>query len=139
MYSRKLRYYCEAHTIRVLTNQPQNDIFGNMDSSERIGKWTTELSEHIINFEKCSAIKLQILADFMAEQTYLESQADIVQESHWLVYCDRSWGSTVAGAVTILTSPSIIKLHYVTRLQFASETDKCTNNIAKYEDILLGL
>jgi ribonuclease HI len=30
-------------------------------------------------------------------------------------------------------------LCYVARLQFTNEADKCTNNIAKYEAILLGL
>jgi ribonuclease HI len=39
----------------------------------------------------------------------------------------------------MLVSPSGIKLHYVVRLQFYSEVDKCTNNIAEYEAILLGL
>jgi ribonuclease HI len=48
-------------------------------------------------------------------------------------------GATGAGATTILTSPSGIKLCYVARLQFNSKVDKCTNNIAEYEAILLGL
>jgi ribonuclease HI len=30
-------------------------------------------------------------------------------------------------------------LHYAARLQFTNEIDKCTNNIAEYEAILLGL
>jgi ribonuclease HI len=38
-----------------------------------------------------------------------------------------------------LTSPSGIKLCYAARLQFAGETDKCTNKIAEYEAILSGL
>jgi ribonuclease HI len=37
-----------------------------------------------------------------------------------------------------LTSLSGIKLWYAARLQFVGETDKCTNNIAEYEAILLG-
>jgi hypothetical protein len=36
MCSRKLQHYFEAHTIRVLTNQPLHDIFGNRDNSGRI-------------------------------------------------------------------------------------------------------
>jgi hypothetical protein len=36
--ARKLRHYFESHTIRVLTNQPLNDIFGNRDDSGRISK-----------------------------------------------------------------------------------------------------
>jgi ribonuclease HI len=45
----------------------------------------------------------------------------------------------VAGAEAILISPSRIKLRYTARLQFTKEADKCTNNIAEYEAILLGL
>jgi hypothetical protein len=44
-------------------------MFGNMDSSGRISKCAIELSEYIVDFEKPSAIKLQILADFVAEWT----------------------------------------------------------------------
>jgi hypothetical protein len=55
--ARKLQYYFEAHAIKVLTNQPTNDIFSNRDRSGRISKWTMELSEHIVDFEKHGAIK----------------------------------------------------------------------------------
>jgi ribonuclease HI len=75
----------------------------------------------------------------MAEWTEPQSQVDIVQESPWLVYYDGAWGSTKAGAAAILTSPSGIKLRYAAILQFAGKTDKCTNNIAEYEAILLSL
>jgi hypothetical protein len=67
MSLRKLRHYFEAHIIKVLTNQPLNDIFGNRDSSKRISKWAMELSEYVIDFEKRSAIKSQVLADFVVE------------------------------------------------------------------------
>jgi hypothetical protein len=57
MSARKLCHYFEAHTIKVLTNQPLNEIFGNRDSSERISKWAMELSEHVVDFEKHSSIE----------------------------------------------------------------------------------
>jgi hypothetical protein len=57
MSDRKLYHNFEAHRVRVLTNQSLNDIFGNRDCSGRVGKWATELSEHMIDFEKRSAIK----------------------------------------------------------------------------------
>jgi hypothetical protein len=102
MSARKLRNYFDAHTIRVLTDQPLHDIFGNGDNSERIGKWAIELSEYIVDFEKRSAIKSQILADFMADWTELRYQADdSAQESPCLVYCVGAWGSTRVGAVAI--------------------------------------
>jgi ribonuclease HI len=133
MSAHMLRHYFEAHIIKVLTNQPLNDIFGNRDNSERINTWATELSEHVVDFEKRSAKKSQILADFMAEWTEPGSAIEgAVPELTWLVHCDRAWGATGFRAVGI-------KLRYTSRLQFNSEADKCTNNIAKYETILLGL
>jgi hypothetical protein len=63
MSSRKLRHYFETHTIKALTNQPLNNIFSNRDSSRRINKWAMELSEYVIDFEKRSTIKSQVLAD----------------------------------------------------------------------------
>jgi ribonuclease HI len=76
----------------------------------------------------------------VADWTEHRSQVDNnTQESPWLVHCDGAWGSTRAGATAILVSPSRIKLCYATRLYFTNETDKCTNNITKYETILLGL
>jgi hypothetical protein len=99
-----------------------------------------ELSEHVVDFEKCNAIKSQVLADFISEWTEPGFAAEgVVHESSWLIYCDGAWGTIGAGAVAILTSHSGIKLHYAVRLQFNNEADKCTNNIVEYEAILLGL
>jgi hypothetical protein len=67
MSARKLHHYFEAHMIRVLTNQPLNDIFGSRDSSGQISKWAMELSEHVVDFKKRSVLKSQIIADFIAE------------------------------------------------------------------------
>jgi hypothetical protein len=69
MSARKLRHYFEAHTIKVLTNQLLNDILGNRDSCGRISKWAIELSKYVVDFEKRSMIKSQILVDFVAEWT----------------------------------------------------------------------
>jgi hypothetical protein len=67
MSARKLWHYFEGHRVRVLANQPLNDIFGNCDSLGRIGKCAMELSKHVIDFEKRSSIKSQVLADFIAD------------------------------------------------------------------------
>jgi rhodanese-related sulfurtransferase len=114
--ARKLWHYFEAHTIKVLTNQPLND------------------------FKKRSAIKSQVLVDFVAEWMVPGSAADSeVPETPWVVYCNGAWSAIGARAVAILISPLGIKLRYAARMQFNSEVDKCTNNIAEYEAILLGL
>jgi ribonuclease HI len=48
-------------------------------------------------------------------------------------------GATRVGAAAILISPLGIKLCYAARMQFNNKADKCTNNIAEYEAILMGL
>jgi hypothetical protein len=140
MSARKLRHYFEAHKVRVLTNQPLNDIFRNHDSSGRIGKWTMELSEHVIDFEKRSAIKSQILAYFIADYTESSSYTEgTVVDTSCQVHCVGAWGVSRAGAAVILKSPLGIKLRYTARLHFTVEADKYSNNIAEYEAVLLGL
>jgi ribonuclease HI len=140
MSVKKLRHYFEAHRVRVLTNQPLNDIFGNWGSSGRNGKWAMELSEHVIDFEKRSAIKSQMLADFITDWTKHSSYIKgTVVDMPWQVHCDGAWGVSGAGAAAILISPSGVKLRYAAWLQFTAETDKCRNNIVEYEAVLLGL
>jgi hypothetical protein len=122
MSARKLHHYFEAHKVRVLTNQSLNDIFGNRDCSGRIGKWAMELSEYVVDFKKRNATKSQVLADFITDWTkpsnYTES---LLTDTPWQVYCDGAWGTSGAGAATILISPAGIKLRYVVHLQFTTK------------------
>lgn len=67
MAARKLSHYFEAHRIRVLMNQPFNNIFGNREASNRGGKCAMELSERVVDFERRNSAKSQVLADFMAD------------------------------------------------------------------------
>jgi hypothetical protein len=67
--SRKLKHYFQAHKIRVLTNYPLKEVLQSCRTIERLGKWTAELSQHFIEFEKRTSIKFQVLADFLADWT----------------------------------------------------------------------
>jgi ribonuclease HI len=51
----------------------------------------------------------------------------------------QSLGATETRAAAIFISPSGIKMCYTARMHFNSEVEKCTNNIAEYEVILLRL
>jgi ribonuclease HI len=44
-----------------------------------------------------------------------------------------------ASVAAIITSPTGVKYRYAARLSFALESDRCTNNIAKFEVVILGL
>jgi hypothetical protein len=89
MSTKKLRHYVEAHRIRVLINQPLNDIFGNRGCSGRIRKWAMELFEHVVNFEKRSVIKSQVQVDFIIDWTEPSSYTEgSMIDTPWQVYCD---------------------------------------------------
>jgi ribonuclease HI len=140
MSTRKLRHYFEAHKVTVLTDQPLNDLFINKEDSSRIAKWATELSEHTIDFGKRSAIKSQVLADFVVDLT---SPSNTVGDEElvpvWDIRCDGAWGRKGTGIAAIVTSPAGIKLRYVTRLDYSDPSNRCTNNTTEYEALLLGL
>lgn len=69
MASKKLEHYFEAHKIMVPSSYPLNNIFRNPKAIGRIGKWTTELNDHVIDFISRAAIKSQTLAEFVADWT----------------------------------------------------------------------
>jgi ribonuclease HI len=50
------------------------------------------------------------------------------------MFCDGSWGTFGAGAAAVLVAHSKVRTCYVAKLDFS-----CTNNIAEYEALLLGL
>jgi hypothetical protein len=94
MSARKLWHYFKTPRVRVLTNQSLNDIFRNGVCLGRIGKWAMDLSEHVVDFEKRSAIKSQVLADFIADWTEPSCYtAGTVIDIPWQVHCDGAWGS----------------------------------------------
>jgi ribonuclease HI len=57
----------------------------------------------------------------------------------WTIHYDGVWCHAGAGTATIITSPTGVKYRYAARLSFALESDRCTNNIAEYEAVILGL
>ena len=65
--SRKLRHYFDEYKISVITDFPLADILHNRDATGRISKWAVELGALEINFKPGTAIKSQVLVDFLAE------------------------------------------------------------------------
>jgi hypothetical protein len=130
MAKRKLRHYFQSHNVSVATAFPLRDMFENKESTGRMGKWASELAEHVINFVARSAIKSQVLADFVADWTPSAPKGEaVVMEPVWEVQCDGAYCHLGSAAAAVLKSPSGIKLRYALRLNY----DNCTNNVAKYE------
>jgi ribonuclease HI len=135
MASRKLRYYFQAYHIIVPSSQPLKDIMRNREATGRIGKWATELNEFSIDYVHRSSIQSQALADFIADWTPGAQEEETNKDAKaWTMFCDGSWGTFGAGAATVLVAPSKVRTCYAPKLDFSY-----TNNIAKYEALLLGL
>jgi hypothetical protein len=107
MVKRKLRHYFQIHNISVPIAFPLHDMFENKESTGRMGKWAMELAEHVINIVSRSAIKSQVLADFVADWTPSVSKVDpIVSEPVWEVQCDGAYCHLGSVAAAVLKSPS---------------------------------
>jgi hypothetical protein len=138
MAARKLRHYFEGHRIRVITNQPLNDLFTNKEASTRIIKWGAELSEYTVDFERRSAIKSQVLADFVVDWTSPTHNLDEETLTPWVVQCDGAWCHKGVGISAVVTSTTGVVIRYSARLIFAKD-EHSTNNTTEYEALLLAL
>jgi ribonuclease HI len=135
MASRKLLHYFQAYRIIIPSSQPLKDIMRNREATGRIGKWAAELNEFTIDYVHRYSIQSQALADFIAGWTPGAHEEEINKDAEaWIVFCDGSWGTFDAGAAAVLVAPSKVKTCYAAKLDFS-----CTNNIAEYEALLLGL
>jgi hypothetical protein len=119
MAARKLRHYFEGHRIRVITNQPLNDLFANKAASTRIIKWSAKLSEYIVDFKRRSAIKSQVLADFVVDSTSPTHKFGEEIPTPSIVQCDGAWCHKGVGISAIVTSPTGVVIRYVAPLIFA--------------------
>jgi ribonuclease HI len=138
MAARKLRHYFEGHRIRVITNQPLNDLFTNKEACTRIIKWGAELSEYTVDFEITSTIKSQVLADFVIDWTSPAHTPSEDMLTPWVVQCDGAWCDKGVEISAVVTSPTGIVIRYAARLIFAND-EHSRNNTTEYEDLLLAL
>jgi hypothetical protein len=74
--SRKLKHYFDGYQVVVKTNFLLGDIIRNKDANGRIVKWAMELCTYSIEFQGCTSIKSQALADFIVEWIDLSTPSD---------------------------------------------------------------
>ncbi|XP_075076462.1 uncharacterized protein LOC142163106 [Nicotiana tabacum] len=141
MASRKLRPYFQCHPISVVTAYTLHNILHKYELSGRLAKWAIELSEYDITYQPRTAIKSQVLADFVTDfsrgiQLEVEKELQIFNGSNagtWTLFTDGSSNVKGAGLGIILvpltgeTIRQAIKFH------------PNTNNEAEYEVVIAGL
>jgi hypothetical protein len=105
MASRKLRHYFEAFKVRVTSDRGLGELFRNPEASVRIAKWAAELSGYHITFEPRTAIKSQVLADFVVDWTGPITQPDPSVEKVWTIHCDGAWCHAGQAPLQLLLHP----------------------------------
>ena len=114
---RKLRYYFQAHVINVLIDHPLKKAMNKLEVTGRLIQWAIELSEFDVRYQPRSAIKAQVLGDFIVEFTPNQVELDEVDEAQrWVVNVDGSSTLYVGGIGVILKFPEGDKLKYAARL-----------------------
>ena len=87
--SRKLHSYFQAHSIVVMTDQPIRKTMNKIDAARQLIQLAIELGQFDIEYQPQAAIKVQVLADFIAEFTYPYKEEELPMET-WTVQTDGS-------------------------------------------------
>ena len=95
--------------------------------------WAIKLSEFDIQYRPRTAIKGQVVANFIAEYTQLEGNGAKVL-GQWSVHIDESSNRQAGGAGVVIQTPEGDKIKCMIRLDFPT-----TNNEAEYEALVAGL
>ena len=99
----------------------------------RLALWAIELSEFDIQYRPRTAIKGQVVADFIAEFTNGEDKgAD--EYLQWSIHTDSSSNRQASGAGIVFLSPEGDKIEGMVHLDFLT-----TKNEAEYEVLVAGL
>ncbi|XP_022018980.1 uncharacterized protein LOC110919007 [Helianthus annuus] len=144
--SRRLRRYFQGHKITLMTDQPLQKVLKRPELSGRLAKWAVELGEHSLEFKPKTAIKGQILADFLAEvpedeekelqkwEALERKEKEEEDKAVWKIFTDGASSEEGSGAGITLVSLEGVELTYAIRLDFEN-----TNNTAEYEALLAGM
>jgi hypothetical protein len=132
MTGKKLSHYFECHSIVVVASTPVSCILNNPDATGRVSLWGITLGPWEISYQRQSAIKSQVLPDFIAEWTEAQMPELLDLLNKWTIYVDSSKRVSGAGAGVILVSPQGDKMRYILRMRFANPY----NNKTEYEAVL---
>ena len=135
--ARKLRPYFQAHTIEVPTEYPMKQVLHKPETSGRLMKWAIELSELDIRYKPKTAIKGQILVDFVMGFISAEPAENAQKPTDlpiWKLSVDGATNAQGSRAGLILTSPEGIDIEDALRFKF-----QASNNEAEYEAVIAGL
>ncbi|XP_015959264.1 uncharacterized protein LOC107483157 [Arachis duranensis] len=126
--ARRLRQYFQSRTIIVRTNHPLRQILTKPELAGRLTKSSVELSELDSQFQPRSAIKAQILTNFITELTADE------HNKAWELHVDGASSREESGPGIILKEGDKVVAEQALQFHFSA-----SNNQAEYEALIAGL
>ena len=117
-----------------MTSFPLGEVVHSQDATRRTTKWALELMDQGITYAPRTAIKSQVLADFIAEWTEVQMPPAVIDQEYWTMYFDGSLMKKGTGIGLVFVSPLGVHMRYMVRLHFPS-----SNNIAEYEVLINDL
>jgi hypothetical protein len=118
----------------VVSKYPLREVIQNPEAEGRITKWALELMGQNISYAPHSAIKSQVLADFVAEWTEIQTPPASIEHETWIMYFDGSVMKEGASVGLVFISPLGVRMEYLVRLHFLA-----SNNAAEYDALINGL
>src|SRR3954465_14505900 len=135
MTSIKVSHYFDEHQITIVSSAPLADILNNPGATGRVAEWNIELSPQDLQFKHPTAIKAQVLPDFLVEWTEVQTPGPLDLSNSWTMFFDGSKRQQGAGEGVVLVSPKGTKLRYILQINFSH----ASNNEAEYEALLHGM
>jgi hypothetical protein len=94
-----------VYPITVVSKYPLREVIQNPEAEGRITKWELELMGQNITYAPRSVIKSQVLTDFMAEWTEMQTSSTPIEHETWTMYFDSSVMKEGAGVDLVFISP----------------------------------
>src|SRR4051812_21935364 len=102
-----------THPIIVVSKAPLKNIIKKKNATGRVSQWDIELGPKGNAYVNRTAIKSQVLPDFLVD--WMEAQIPSAPDTSgmWTMYFDGSKRNSVAGAGVVLISPQGDRMKYV--------------------------
>jgi len=142
----KMKHYFQAHVVRLISKaNPIKFVMSKPVLNDRLARWYLQFQQFEIVYVPQKAVKGQALADFLADHPIPDDweltdelpdeDAMVVEvQPPWKMYFDGASHHEGAGAGVIFVTSREEILPYSFTL-----TQCCSNNVAEYQALILGL
>ncbi|XP_015078307.1 uncharacterized protein LOC107022114 [Solanum pennellii] len=142
----KMKHYFQAHVVRLISRaNPIKFVISKPVLSDRLARWYLQFQQFEIVYIPQKSVKGQALADFLADHPipndweltdeFPDEDAMLIEvQPPWKMYFDGAAhrGGAGAGMVFITSQEEILPFSFTLK-------KCCSNNVAEYEALILGL